>query len=75
MSLSGLDVVVSPMLGLPPLPGEDGRRIVRHGMAGILAWLGEDVGPKPGEPTHVVIAGRTAFISEKMNRLLRERLA
>lgn len=34
----------------PPTPGEDGRRIVRHGMADVLAWLGEPVGPRPGEP-------------------------
>lgn len=34
----------------PPTPGEDGRRIVRHGMADVLAWLGEPVGPAPGSP-------------------------
>ena len=32
----------------------DARRIVRHGMADVLAWLGEPVGPKPGEPFDVM---------------------
>ena len=32
-----------------PTLAEDARRIVRHGMAEILDWLGEPVGPKPGE--------------------------
>lgn len=39
-----------------PSPGEDARRHVRHlyAAAGILAWLGEAPGPRPGEPTHEV---------------------
>ena len=29
-------------------PGEQARRLVRHGLADILKWLGENVGPPPG---------------------------
>lgn len=29
---------------------EDARRIVRHGLADVLAWLGEEPGPAPGQP-------------------------
>jgi hypothetical protein len=56
MALFGLQVYVSRSLPTPPpSPGEDARRIVRHGMADVLKWLGEDVGPKPGEVTHAVV--------------------
>jgi hypothetical protein len=50
----GLDVVVSKALPLRPGPGEIGRRIVRHGLADVLAWLGEKVGPRPEDLTHAV---------------------
>lgn len=55
--LGGIRVVES--LHVPardPTPGEDARRIVRHGMADVLAWLGEPVGPAPGERVY------TAFL-------------
>ena len=29
-------------------PGEQARRLVRHGLADILKWFGENVGPPPG---------------------------
>ena len=31
-------------------------RIVRHRLADVLAWLGEDVGPRPGDETHAFFA-------------------
>lgn len=76
----GWPVVVSPALPLRPSPGEQGRRIVRHGMADVLAWLGEDVGPKPEALTHVMFAmdparsgGAVAFVSAEMyERLTRQ---
>ena len=50
----GIRVTVSDHLPYAPTDGEYARRMVRHGMADILAWLGEDVGPKPTDRTHVV---------------------
>lgn len=47
-------IVVTPVLPIKPSPGTDARRIVRHGLADVLAWLGEDVGPRPGAQTHAV---------------------
>ncbi len=45
--LGNVDVVhVDETRHMPPR--EQGRRLVRHGMADVLAWLGEDVGPPPG---------------------------
>lgn len=53
--LLGMHVRVTSALPLLPTPGQDARRIVRHGMTEILEWLGEDVGPEPGAPTHVLV--------------------
>lgn len=71
-------VVVSPMLPIPPSVGEVARRTVRHGLADVLAWLGEPVGPKPGDQTHAFygFAGATSdspvlFVSQH----LRDQLA
>lgn len=80
--LGGVPVLVSPALPVIPSPGEDARRIVRHGMADVLAWLGEDVGPKPGAAAHVVMGldgGLTgslvAMVSREMYDRLREEQA
>lgn len=68
--LFGTQVVVSDALPIDPSPGEVGRRIVRHGMAEILAWLGEDVGPKPEDQTHALLIGGTLHTSrEYLDRL------
>ncbi|RHA38725.1 DUF6221 family protein [Cellulomonas rhizosphaerae] len=53
----GIPVIVSALLPMEPTPGEDAVRIVRHGLRDILEWLGEDVGPAPGVPTHSVMSG------------------
>lgn len=63
MLIGGLGVVVSPLLPTPPTPGEEARRIVRHGLADVLEWLGEDIGPRPDHPTHAYQAGNTLFAS------------
>lgn len=63
--VAGVPVVVSPMLPIVPSPGTDARRLVRHGMADVLAWLGEDVGPKPGEVTHALVAGGSLWVSQE----------
>lgn len=52
----------------PPLPDEDARRIVRHGLHEKLPWLrmGE-VGPKPGERTHAALdRDGTLFVSREL---------
>ncbi|MDP9820459.1 hypothetical protein [Nocardioides massiliensis] len=71
MALFGITVIESPHLPTYPSPGTDARRIVRHGMADVLAWLGEDVGPKPGEPTHAFLIGSTLAASAAMVGRLR----
>ena len=65
MMMGGLAVVVSPLLPVPPSPAEEARRIVRHGLADVLEWLGEDVGPEPDEPTHAYRAGNTLIASRE----------
>ena len=68
---AGLDIVVTGALPVHPTPGMDGRRIVRHGLADILEWLGEEVGPKPGEPIHVIVSGRRLVMSAEAAARLR----
>ncbi|WP_224279103.1 hypothetical protein [Nocardioides lacusdianchii] len=53
--IEGMQVFVSPALPTVPSHREVARRTVRHGYAEVLAWLGEDVGPGPGEATHMVV--------------------
>lgn len=69
----GTPVVLAPMLPLAPSPGQDARRIVRHGLAEVLAWLGEKVGPEPGDATHALLVGGTLFVSGAVYDTLRER--
>ena len=56
-SFGGYPVVESNLLPTTPSNAEDARRIVRHGLADVLERLGEEVGPKPGALTHLVVAG------------------
>ncbi len=49
-----MDVTVSKHLPLHPSAGEVARRIVRHGLADVLAWLGEKIGPRPEDLTHAI---------------------
>lgn len=69
----GVQVIVSPLLPTDvPSPGEDARRMVRHGMKDVLTWLGEDVGPRPGERTHALMVGdHTMLASHEVYRGLR----
>lgn len=46
----GLPIIVSQHCEKPPPPGEEARRIVRHGLADVLTWLGEEIGPHPETP-------------------------
>lgn len=66
-------VIESKFLPTPPTPGDDGKRIVRHGLADVLHWLGESVGPMPGEPTHSFLLGNhTLLVSAELGQRLRE---
>jgi hypothetical protein len=66
-----LNLVVSPALPIIPSITEDAVRMVRHGLADVLAWLGEDVGPGPGQATHAVMAGDTLLVSKEMHERIR----
>lgn len=67
----GFEIVESSLLPVPLEPGDHARRIVRHGMAEILAWLGEDVGPSPDEQTHCYVVDRTILVSSHLMERLR----
>lgn len=54
--INGADVVVSEHLPTYPDHREDARRIVRHGLRRWVEYIGEDVGPAPGEPAHAFMA-------------------
>ncbi|MET4618688.1 hypothetical protein ABIE18_000111 [Arthrobacter sp. 2762] len=62
---AAIDVVVSPALPIVPTLAQDAVRMVRHGLADILEWLGEDVGPQPGEETHIIASGGKLLVSQK----------
>lgn len=64
LSLASIPVITSGVLPLTPSPGQDARRIVRHGLADVLAWLGEPVGPKEGEKTHAVLINGHLHVDE-----------
>lgn len=61
--LSTMQVVVTPVLPKPPSHREWATRLVRHGMADVLEWLGEDVGPAPDAQTHVLFTQGWLFAS------------
>lgn len=77
--------MVSDRLPLPVSPGEEARRIVRHGMAEILEWLGEEVGPRPDDEVHVILgvdpanpllpASGVAFVSRTLYEQLERQQA
>jgi hypothetical protein len=64
-------VVETPWLPSPPSDRELARRIVRHGLADVLTWLGEDVGPKPTDQTHVIRTPDALFVSSQVYEQLR----
>lgn len=59
---------ISPVLPLYPSFNEDIVRQVRWGLKDVIEWLGEDVGPKPGEPIHCfyVWGANLMFVSQEM---------
>jgi hypothetical protein len=66
--LTGLDLVVTSGLPLLPSDGTNARRIVRHGFhdAGLLPSSCGPVGPRPGEPTRALRAGRILFVDREL---------
>lgn len=63
-----MKVFISSGLPLYPSFNEDIVRQVRWGLKDVIEWLGEDVGPKPGEPIHCFYAWGTSliFVSQEM---------
>jgi hypothetical protein len=64
--LAGIQVIESDLLPIYPTHRQDATRIVKHGLADVLEWLGEKVGPMPGEPTHMLMIGRDLHASAAM---------
>lgn len=64
------DVVTTDILPISPSDGANARRMVRHLMADVLEWLGEDVGPEPFEETHVLQLGSTLFVSRSVAHVI-----
>jgi hypothetical protein len=56
MDVFGTPVVVLTSLPIVPSDGTNARRMVRHGLADVLEWLGLDVGPEPYEEQHAFIS-------------------
>lgn len=69
-ALFGVTVVSSSLLPIDPSPGEAARRVVRHGLADVLRWLGEDVGPRPEDKTNALVIGRTLMASPETVRAI-----
>jgi hypothetical protein len=70
--LFGIPVIESPALPIKPSPGVWARRYVRHGLADVLTWLGEDVGPEPDAETHALLIGNTLHASAAMVGKMRQ---
>lgn len=73
--IGGYSVIVSDLLPMDPDWGKQAERIVRHGLADVLAWLGEDVGPEPDlNPIEVLqdAEGGRLIVSPRVYALLRE---
>lgn len=78
-TIGGINVLVTDALPISPTDGVNARRMVRHAFANtsldgmsvsILDWLGEDTGPKPGDPTHAMLIGNTLHASRTFARRL-----
>ena len=67
MSPYRLPMVISAALPIPPTDTDNIIRTVRHGLADVLEWLGEEVGPEPGECSHFAYALGTLFVSQEMH--------
>ena len=69
---SGYDLLESPHLPVVPDDVENVKRIVRHGLAEWVHYIGEEVGPKPGEAVHVLVFDRYMLASaEALDRIKR----
>lgn len=56
---------ISQLLPITPTLETDVIRSVRHGLSDVLEWLGEEVGPKPGEKIHAIVAGNQLIVSQE----------
>lgn len=65
-NLLGYPIVRSDELPIPISPGEEGKRIARTGLAGILIALGEKPGPKPDELVHMIKSNGMLLVSPQL---------
>ena len=65
--LAGIPIIICDMLPTrEPTPGEWAVRFVRHQLADVLEWLGEEVGPEPDEPITVAfLVGDALYRAEQ----------
>lgn len=68
----GTEVVISQALPVESSPKEWARRYVRHGMADILDWLGQPVGPSPDARIESVSDGVRIYVSREAYHRLKE---
>lgn len=80
----GTPVIVSSALPFQPSPGEDARRIVRHGFARLRTETGRacfypdslgEVGPAPGAPTEAMWLGDRVAVSAQLAEKLKAEAA
>lgn len=67
----GTRVVVTPYLPVEPTFAEQIRRRVRHGLADVLAWLGEEVGPEPTSPIGAITTPDAIYVSQEVYDLMK----
>lgn len=68
----GLEVFVTDALPIAPGHREVARRTIRHGLADVLRWLGEDVGPQPDAATDALRVGNALYVSRDLYERLVE---
>ena len=70
--MSGLRMIVSPLLPIDPTTPDVCARIVRHGLRYVLDAVGEDVGPAPHARTHAYTLPGVLVVSAQMAAQLRK---
>lgn len=74
-AFTGVRVIPTDLLPIEPSWGEQIRRRVRHGLADVLEWLGEDVGPAQHAETQAIGTLGGLMVSRDLHRRLVEQLA
>lgn len=74
---TGYEIRVSRALPIVATDAMIARAIVRHGLADVLRWLGEEPGLAPGQSGHIVVSDerRAIYISQKFLDALTRQLS